>query len=214
MPAILGSRQLIVALATALLFGISVPAVLAQQIPPTPDPVPVNLEASTTAIIVNDVNQQICPPQPNCTGTVVPAVSALLARAREAGVLVIFSTPAASGSPILPELGPEPGEPLVLGYGQNRFFSTALDDMLRERHITTLIVTGWKTNGSVLYTAFNAGILRYTVVVPVDATSAATDAEIAIGRFQLLDQLGGNATNQPLVPNRVTLSRSDLITFE
>jgi hypothetical protein len=66
----------------------------------------------------------------------------------------------------------------------------------------------------VLYTSYGAGIRRYTVVVPVDATSAATEAEVAIGRFQMLDQLGGNATNQPLVPGRVTLSRTDLITFE
>jgi nicotinamidase-related amidase len=214
MLATLVSRRFIAALTTTLLFGISVPAVLAQQIPPTPDPVPVGLDASTTAIIVNDVNESTCRPQPNCTGGVVPAVGALLDRAREAGALVVFSTPAGTGSPVLPEVGPAPGEPVVLAYGQDRFFSTAMDDMLRARHVATAVVTGWKTNGSVLYTAYRAGLLRYTVVVPVDATSAGTEAEDAIGRFQLLDQLGGNATNQPLVPGRVTLSRTDLITFE
>jgi hypothetical protein len=54
---------------------------------------------------------------------------------------------------------------------------------------------------------------RYTVAVPIDATSAATEAKEAIGRFQMPAQLGGNATNRPLVPGRVTLSCTDLVDF-
>src|SRR5205807_4899465 len=61
---------LILSMVTLLGFGGSV--ALAQQIPSTPDPVAVNLDASSTAVIVNDVNEQICRSQPNCIGMVVP----------------------------------------------------------------------------------------------------------------------------------------------
>jgi nicotinamidase-related amidase len=114
----------------------------------------------------------------------------------------------------LQSVGPVPGESVVVGLVQDRFYSTAMDDMLRARDIRNVVVVGWRANGSVLYTAYSAGIRRYTVVVPVDATGAATDEQNAVGRFQLLEQLGGNSTNRPLSPNQVTLSRTDLIAFE
>lgn len=52
-----------------------------------------------------------------------------------------------------------------------------------------------------------------TSVVAEDATSATNDYDVAIGRYQLLTQLNGNAKNEPLKKGAVTLSRSDLITF-
>ena len=45
------------------------------------------------------------------------------------------------------------------------------------------------------------------------ASLAATDYEIAIGQFQILNQNSVNAENEPLKPKASTLSRSDLITF-
>jgi len=207
------AKSAILGLMASALFALSAPAAIAQQLPPSPAPVAVGLDASTTAVLVLDVNQGVCAANPTCTGSVVPAIVPLLATAREAGALVVFSS-GATALPILSDVGPEPGEQVLTSVGQDRFFSTAMDDILRARHITTVIVVGWKINGSVLYTSFGAGARRYTVVVPVDATSASTEAEIAVGRFQLLDQLGGNATNQPLAAGRVTLSRTDLISFE
>jgi hypothetical protein len=50
--------------------------------------------------------------------------------------------------------------------------------------------------------------------VPVDATSDATDYEIVIGKYQLLNQSSANATNEPLKPRASTLSRTDLINFK
>ena len=44
-------------------------------------------------------------------------------------------------------------------------------------------------------------------------TSASTDYDVAIGRYQLLTQLSNNAKNEPLKKGAVTLSRGDLITF-
>ena len=54
----------------------------------------------------------------------------------------------------------------------------------------------------------------YTVVVPIDATLDATEYEIVIGQFQILNQNSSNATNEPLKNRASTLSRTDLITFK
>ncbi|MGA6969074.1 MAG: isochorismatase family protein, partial [Xanthobacteraceae bacterium] len=43
--------------------------------------------------------------------------------------------------------------------------------------ITTLVLTGWKISGSVTYASVGATLRGYTVVLPVDATSDATDYE-------------------------------------
>ena len=54
----------------------------------------------------------------------------------------------------------------------------------------------------------------YTVVVPVDASLDATDYEMAIGQYQILNQNSANATNEPLKTRASTLSRTDLISFK
>jgi len=52
------------------------------------------------------------------------------------------------------------------------------------------------------------------VVVPADASLAATDYETAVGIFQILNQFDANAPNEPLKTKASTLSRSDLITIQ
>jgi hypothetical protein len=52
------------------------------------------------------------------------------------------------------------------------------------------------------------------VVVPEDGTSAAQDYDVAIGRFMMLTQLNSNPMNMPLKLHAVTLSQTDLITFQ
>jgi hypothetical protein len=54
--------------------------------------------------------------------------------------------------------------------------------------------------GSSLTRSYGGGanLHNYTVVVAEDGTSASTDYDIAIGRYQLLTQLGGNTKNEPL----------------
>jgi len=102
----------------------------------------------------------------------------------------------------------------VKSVGQDRFYKTDLDKTLKAKGITTLILTGWKVSGSVVYTSVGATLRGYTVVVPTDASLAATDYEVAIGQFQILNQNSANATNEPLKPNASTLSRADMIVFQ
>ena len=54
----------------------------------------------------------------------------------------------------------------------------------------------------------------YTVVIPVDTTSASSDYETTIGFYNVLNSGNANLENQPLKPNAVTLTRTDLITFQ
>jgi nicotinamidase-related amidase len=185
----------------------------AQQVPPVPDPVPVTLNPATTALVILDVTEQTCSPQPTCTQGMVPAIAGLLARARSAGVTVIYSLPP-SGSPVLPEVAPAPGDPTFVGQAQDRFYNSDLENLLRGRGISNVILVGWRENGSVLYTSVGATLRGYTVVVPEDRTSAAQDYDVAIGQYQMLTQLNGNPTNEPLRPSAVTLSRTDLITLQ
>jgi nicotinamidase-related amidase len=187
---------------------------LTLQMPSPPDPVPVVLNPATTALLIFDIVDPICARQPNCTGKMVPAISSLLARARNAGVTVAFGTRAPTMSKWLPEVLPAPGDIKIESQAQDRFYNTDLDKTLKAKGITTLILAGWKVSGSVTYTSVGATLRGYTVVVPVDASLDATDYEIAIGLFQILHQHSANAANEALKDRTSTLSRTDLIAFK
>jgi nicotinamidase-related amidase len=187
---------------------------LTLQMPALPDPVRVVLKPATTALFVSDMIDPTCKNQPKCTGVMVPAIASLLVQARKAGVFVVYSTQAANISKWLPEVAPAPGDPFIPSQGQDRFYNTDLDKTLKAKGITTVILTGWKISGSVLYTSVGATLRGYTVVVPADTSLAATDYEVAIGLFQILNQNSANATNEPLKAKASTLSRTDMITFQ
>jgi nicotinamidase-related amidase len=216
----LGTRGTHLLLALAIAVATTAGPAGAQTVPEMPAPVAVSLAPATTALLVMDVIAPICnAQQPNCLA-MVPRVANLIAAARKAGVWVLYSAAAPAGlvapvasPPFLAAIAPQSGDPVVLGAGQDRFYSTALDGLLRAHGITTLILAGWRENGSVLYTAVGANLHGYTAVVAEDSTSATTPYDIAIGRYQLLTQLSNNAKNEPLKKGTVTLSRGDLITF-
>src|SRR5947209_5903039 len=112
-----------------------------------------------------DLTESICTPQPNCR-EMVPRIAALLGRARDAGLHVAYTIGGGGGSP-LPEVAAASGDPVVQGT-QNKFFNTTLDEVLRLWGTRTVILCGWRANGSVLYTSHGATNLGYTVVVPAD----------------------------------------------
>jgi nicotinamidase-related amidase len=184
------------------------------QMPSPPDPVAVTLNPTTTALLIFDIVDPICTRQPNCTGRMVPAISSLLTRARKAGVTIAYGTRAPTMSKWLPEVLPAPGDIKIESQAQDRFYNTELDKMLKAKGIKTLILAGWKVSGSVTYTSVGATLRGYTVVVPVDTSLDATDYEIAIGLYQILNQHSSNAGNDPLKDKASTLSRTDLITFK
>ncbi|AMN41248.1 cysteine hydrolase family protein [Rhodoplanes sp. Z2-YC6860] len=188
-------------------------SLLTLQIPAPPDPVAVVLDPAKTALLVFDIVDHIAERQPKCREQLAPAVAVFLARVRQLGLLTAYGTRAHNLKTWLPEVAPASGDIEFESKAQDRFYGTELDTMLKAKGITTLILTGWKISGSVTYTSVGATLRGYTVVVPIDATSDATDYEIFVGKYQILNQNSANATNEPLKPKASTLSRTDLITF-
>ncbi len=179
--------------------------------PTIPAPVAVQVDPKTTAYLVLDLTSTICEPRKSCVAA-LPAAAALLKKARDAGALVVYSdTPGTST--ILSQVAPLPNEPKVTGRA-DKFFGTNLDDLLKGKGTKTVVVVGYVANGAVLYTAFGATLRGYTAVVATDGTGAEDPFAVTLTFYQLLNGPGSsNPQNQPLAEGRVTLSKSDLISF-
>jgi nicotinamidase-related amidase len=184
------------------------------QMPAPPAPVTVSLKPATTALFVTDVIEHIHAREPARIEAILPQIADLIARARKAGISVVYATREENMATWMPAVKPATGDRLIASKAQDRFFSTELDGVLKAKGITTLILTGWKVSGSLLYTSVGATLRGYTVVIPLDATSGPSDYEIQIGMYAILNQSAANAANEPLKPKATTLSRSDLITFQ
>ena len=152
--------------------------------PAPPDPVPVTVKVATTALLVFDMVDPLCSAQTKCMENMVPALTSLLAKARSAGMFVLYATRERTLSKWLTQVAPAASDQVLQSYAQDRFYNTELDKILKDNGITTLILTGWKVSGSVTYTSVGATLRGYTVVVPADASLAATDYETAIGIFR------------------------------
>jgi nicotinamidase-related amidase len=214
-PAVLVTSGLLLALCGGAAHAQSTgKPVLTLQMPALPDPVRVTLKPATTALLMLDYVDPTCTSQPKCKGQMLPAVTPFLAQARKAGVIVAYGTREQNMSKWLPEVAPAPNDIKIANVAQDRFYNTDLDKALKAKGITTIVVAGWKVSGSVVYSSVGATVRGYTAVVPVDTTTAATDYETTIGFYQLLNQNPANFGNEPLKANSVTLSRTDMITFQ
>ncbi len=203
-----------VAAATSTRAQTAAPAASAAAgIPAIPVPVAVSLDSKTTVLAVLDIINPICSTRPACVDS-LPAIAALLKKAHEAKVPVVYTTTAAT-NPIVPQIAPAADEPTVVPSVADKFFNTNFDDLLKQRKATTILIVGTRSNGAVLYTAYEANVRGYTVVVAVDGISGAVPFETTLTQFQLLNQPGfTNADNKPLAEKLITLSRGDLITFK
>jgi nicotinamidase-related amidase len=166
---------------------------------------------------VLDINTQVCQPNPACVAT-VPAISAFLKKARDAKMAVVYSTtvpPAGAPAPqMLPDVAPLASDQTVAARA-DKFINTDLDAMLKKLGATTLIMVGTSANGAVMYSAFHANVLGYTVAVPVDGISSPSPFVTFAAQFQMLNQPGiANADNKPLADKAVTLTRTDQITIK
>jgi nicotinamidase-related amidase len=120
-----------------------------------------------------------------------PHIRALAERARGAGVPVVYvndnfgqwrsdfkSTIAgctraeAPGREVSAALAPEPDDYFVLKPGHSGFYCTALELLLDELEVETLILAGFATNICVLHTAIDAHMRKYRVLVPADTAGS------------------------------------------
>src|SRR5437870_7210864 len=182
-------------------------------IPKIPDPVAVEVPVKGAALLVLDITSVICPPRPTCVAS-VPKIAALVKKARDAKVPVIYSQTATAGSTYIADIAPQPGDATVTGRA-DKFYGTNLEQILKDKAVETAVVVGSAANGAVLYTTFGLGLRGITVVVAQDGISGDPEFTETLTRWQLLNQPGfANPNNMPLDKGHVTLSTTDKITFK
>jgi len=154
-----------------------------------------SLDHKTTALVLIDLQKGIAlrDTQPHSTSVVIGNAVRLADQFRKLGAPVVLVTvkveagifpkgevdsptqlPAqlpADFSQIVPELGPHPGDILVVKHQWGAFHGTDLDVQLRRRGITTIVLGGVATNIGVESTARAAHEHNYSTVFAEDATS-------------------------------------------
>lgn len=179
--------------------------------PPAPALKSVTVAPKTTALLVMDFVKQICneKARPRCVAA-VPKIAKLLDAARAHNLMVIYTTiPPIPIADTLPALAPKGNEPVVKAW-VNKFTlvdkDTGLEQMLKNKGITSVIAAGTAGNGAELYTVSAAALRGFNVIVPVDAmpaSNAYTEQYVAY-----------NFTSAPVVSSKITLTSIDMISFQ
>jgi nicotinamidase-related amidase len=141
--------------------------------PPPPDVESVTLEASTSALLILDIEERTCNPQrrPRAIAS-VPRIAELLERARNAEMPVVYSlTRGASAETILPQVTPREDEPVVAS-SVDKFYKTDLEKILRAKGVQRVLIVGTAAEGAVLHTATGAAMRGFDVFVAVDGISS------------------------------------------
>ena len=173
--------------------------------PAPPELKPVSVDPKSTALLLLDFARQTCATRPRCLAS-LPQVQKLATAAREKGVLVVHSLfGQATPADLLKEVAPQGDEPLVKS-GANKFLRTDLEKILKDKGVTTVIVTGTAAHGAVLNTAAAAALLGFKVILPVDGMSAENAYPEQYTAWHLANAPGGIAP-------QVTLTKMDMITF-
>jgi nicotinamidase-related amidase len=178
------------------------------QLPPPLELKKVTLDGKTTALFILDLQAPSCTmaERPRCVDS-IPKVKALMDRARAAGALVAYTLP--GGKIIDPSIAPQDGEIVVQKQGgPDKFLGTDLEQRLKDRGIITVIITGTSAQGVGIGTGSAAAQRGYKVIYPVDGVSS----ESAFRELYAAWHMAGGGP--PVTTKWVTVTRSDLITFE
>jgi nicotinamidase-related amidase len=174
--------------------------------PPAPELKAVTVDPKTTALLMLDFVKQTCNEQrrPRCLAT-LPKAKALLAAARAKDMLVVYSfVNSGTFADTLSEVAPTGKEPAVQS-GADKFYKTNLEQILKDKNITTVIVVGTGAHGAVMYTASAAALRGMKVIVPVDGMSAEN--------AYIEQYVAYNFVSAPGVSNNVTLTSADMLKF-
>jgi nicotinamidase-related amidase len=167
----------------------------AQDAPVLPDPQPIVVDPSRTAVLVLDLHGRCNDPTQICSQLISP-VGEFLPRARAAGALVIYTISDSARGTALdgPAAGIEAGPDDVMLYpvGFDKFRDGDLDAILTARGIDTVILTGSSSNMAVLYTgSVAARYYNLRVVVPLDGINANTRYEEEFPLHNFMTMSGG-----------------------
>jgi nicotinamidase-related amidase len=205
-----GSALLAIALAASPLMHIARAQTIIEdwsnvKAPSPPELKPVTLDPKTTALLLLDFGKQNCGARPRCVAS-LPQVEKLAAAARAKNVLVVHSLfGQATAADLFKEVAPQGDEQLVKS-GANKFLRTDLEKILKDKGITTVIVTGTAAHGAVLNTAAAAALMGLKVVLPVDGVSAENTYAEQYTAWHLANAPGGIAP-------QVTITKIDMIQF-
>jgi nicotinamidase-related amidase len=94
--------------------------------------------------------------------------------------LVHCLTDGVRGEPIVRMLAPEEGDYFVLKPKSSAFFQTTLDTLLRDLGVKTLILTGVAADICILFTAHDAHLRDYKIMVPSDCVASNTKRETVL----------------------------------
>ncbi|WP_315117405.1 cysteine hydrolase [uncultured Clostridium sp.] len=172
-------------------------------VPPAPELKSVAVDPKTSALLILDMETSICK-SPRCMAS-IPNIHNLLMKARKNDMLVVYSLiPMGNPQDIFKQLAPLPGDPIVKS-NVDKFYKTNLEEILNEKGIKTVIITGYAANGAVLHTATSAAFRGYNVIVPVDCMSANNPYAEQYTAWHML--------NSPGTRNRAVLTKVNLISF-
>ncbi len=154
---------------------------MSTQKPRLPEPEPIAVDVNKTAILVLDGSQRWGNPELPCH-RLVPGVLKFLERARKVGLPIIYTVSFRSkGTPegqVFTGLKRRVSEPVIYPDGFDKFTGGELQSYLNLYDVDTLIISGYRSNISVLNTATKATReLRYKVIIPIDGMTAITDYE-------------------------------------
>jgi nicotinamidase-related amidase len=178
--------------------------------PPVPQLKPVTVDPKTTALLVLDMMKGNCGVRPRCQAT-VPNIKRLIDAARTHNMMIAFNLTgqnAKADDMIDASLHPRAGEHLIKnGPGANKWYNSSLEQALKEKGVTTVIVTGTSAQGAVAGSSQGAVERGFKAIVPVDGMSSEDAFNEMYAAWHLYK--GGPVA---LVEN-VTVTRSDLIKY-
>jgi nicotinamidase-related amidase len=161
---------------------------------------------------------------------VAPLLATLKARAREAGMAVIYVNdnfgqwrsdakellryclrPEAPGREFVEAIQPEPEDFVVLKPMHSAFYQTPMDVLLRALGATSLIVCGLATNSCVLCTAHDAKMRGFGLFIPADCSASRTlqEHEQAIEHIRTMTAANVTASTELRMEEVLEAGRSE-----
>ena len=185
-----------------------------RKMPPTRSPFP----TSRTAVLIIDAINPLDFPGGKAFAkrAIRPAraIARLAERARKAGIPVVFvndnfgrwrsdlksliefvDRPTCAGRRLLEWLKPEDEDFVVLKSTLSAFHQTPLEAMLRQGNVKTVIFTGFVTGNCVLFSAVDAYMRDFKIVVASDCVRDQTDEEHRNALKKMADVLKARITD-------------------
>jgi len=160
-----------------------------------------------TALLLLDFDTSTCneKARPTCVAS-LPYIANLLGRARQANLMTVYSLTSTGTLAAVPPVIAAKGDEKVVQSGVDKFLNTDLETALKTNGIQTMIIVGTMAHGAVLYTAIEASLRGFKVVVATDGMSSKEP-------FGELSTAWILANAPASVTKNITLTRSSMIKF-